>query len=132
MQFLPIILGALAAFAAGAVWYGPIFGKVWQHEVGLSDDDLKNSNMAMKYGLSFLLILMMSYALSMIIGFHPAEEMNWMHGAFHGCMAALFYSATIVGINYLYQGKSLKLWLIDAGYACLFMAVSGAVQGAMV
>jgi hypothetical protein len=30
-------------------------------------------------------------------------------------------------INYLYQYKSLKLWLIDGGYQLVIMTVAGAI-----
>jgi anti-sigma-K factor RskA len=38
--------------------------------------------------------------------------------------------ATSAGINYLYQQKSLKLWLIDAGYQVIFLGIFGAIMGA--
>ena len=38
-----------------------------------------------------------------------------------------FIMAPTVGINYLYQRKSLKLWLIDAGHFVFGMAAMGGV-----
>jgi hypothetical protein len=35
--------------------------------------------------------------------------------------------APAIGINYLYQNKSLKLFLIDAGYFVVGMAAMGGV-----
>jgi len=130
MNWLAIILGAVGAFAVGAVWYGPLFGRAWQKEVGLSDEDLKNSNLAMTYGLSFLMFIPLSITLSFIIGAHPT--IDWTHAAFHGALMGVMVLSAITGIHYLYQKKSLKLFLIDAGYAILFMAVCGAIQGAFV
>jgi hypothetical protein len=34
-----------------------------------------------------------------------------------------------IGIYYLYQRRSFKLWLIDAGYQILFLGLQGAILG---
>ena len=48
------MLGALAFFAVGALWYTVLFGKAWQREVGLSDEQLKTgANMALIFGVCF-------------------------------------------------------------------------------
>ena len=41
MNWLGVVLGAVAFFAVGAVWYTVLFGKAWQAAVGLSDKQLK-------------------------------------------------------------------------------------------
>ncbi|NNF21308.1 MAG: DUF1761 domain-containing protein, partial [Saprospiraceae bacterium] len=43
-------------------------------------------------------------------------------------MAGLFYAAPAIAINYLYQRKSLKLYLIDAAYMVLLLGLSGGVM----
>jgi hypothetical protein len=40
---------------------------------------------------------------------------------------ALAIMSPAIGINYLYQRRSLKLWLIDAGHFVVGMAVVGLV-----
>jgi hypothetical protein len=45
---------ALVPMAVGAVYYGPLFGKAWQRESGVTDDQVANGNMLKILGLSFL------------------------------------------------------------------------------
>jgi Protein of unknown function (DUF1761) len=131
VSLLSIVLGALGAWILGALWYSPVlFSKAWQAEVGLSEERMKG-NMVLVFGLSFVCMVLMSYGLSFVIGAHPADKMNIGHGFFHGCMSGIFFAATAVGINYLYQRKSLKLYLIDAIYQILMLGVSGAIMAAM-
>ncbi|MFT5167530.1 MAG: hypothetical protein ACI8P3_002768 [Saprospiraceae bacterium] len=49
----------------------------------------------------------------------------------HGALIALQYALPAVAIHYLYQRKSLKLFLIDAGYVLAFFALSGGVVAAL-
>ena len=127
MEYLIIVGAGLAAWVLGALWYGPIFGKAWMAEMGFSQDDAPD-NMAVIFGLSFLLMVLMMFGLSHLIQAHT--EITWTHGFYHGCMIGIFFAATSMGINYLYQRKSIKLWLIDASYQILFLGVGGAIMAA--
>jgi hypothetical protein len=53
-----------------------------------------------------------------------------MEGAIHGLYIGIFFVAMSMGINYLYQRKSIKLWLIDAGYQIAFLGIQGMIIGA--
>ncbi|MGB0849758.1 MAG: DUF1761 domain-containing protein [Bacteroidia bacterium] len=130
MQFLEPIIGGIAAFLLGFLWYTALFGKVWKAETGMTDEDAKEG-MARTHGLAFLMMVVLSYAVNVIIGYHSVEEQTFVHGAFHGGQAGLMYAAPAIAINYLYQKKSLKLFLIDAGYVISFMALSGAVMAVL-
>ena len=129
-NYLAIALGGFGAWLLGALWYSPIlFSKAWQKELGYTDEFVKKGNMALIFGLSLVCMMVMSFGLSFVISAHP--DIKWTHGFFHGCMMGFTMAAMSIGINYLYQQKSLKLYLIDAGYQILMLGVSGAIMAAM-
>ena len=130
MAYLEILIGGLAAFLLGFAWYTALFGKIWQQETGVTDEQAQ-SGMAMTHGLAFVMMCIMSLQINYIINFHELAEQTFVHGAFHGLLAALFLPVPAVAINYLYQKKSLKLFLIDAGYVVAFCALSGGVMAAL-
>lgn len=130
MQFVEPIIGGIAAFALGALWYTKLFGKAWQVETGLSDEDVQG-DVARTHGLALLMMIIMSFVLNFIIGMHPLEEQTLVHGGFHGALLALMVAVPAITINYLYQRKSLKLYLIDAAYMVALLTVSGAVMAAL-
>ena len=130
MAFLEPVLGGLAAFILGAVWYTALFGKAWQAETGITDEEAQQ-NVARTHGLAFVMMVVMSYALNFIINYHDPAEQTFVHGGFHGIMAGVFYAVPVVAINYLYQRKSLKLFFIDALYMVLLLGLSGAVMAAL-
>ncbi len=45
---------ALVPMAVGAVYYGPLFGKLWQREAGVTDEQMANANMLKIFGLSYI------------------------------------------------------------------------------
>lgn len=130
MQYLEPVIGGIAAFALGFLWYSALFGKVWQAETGITDEQAQQG-LALTHGLALLMMIILSYAVNIIINYHDLAEQTFVHGGFHGMQAGLFYAAPAIAINYLYQKKSLKLYLIDAAYVVLFMALSGGVMAAL-
>lgn len=126
MAFLEIFIAAIAAFGLGFGWYTALFGKAWQKETGITDEEAQ-SDIARTHGVAFLMMAVMAFGISYIVHLHSIEEQTFVHGAFHGGLAAALYALPAVAINYLYQKKSMKLYLIDAGYILTFSALMGGV-----
>ncbi|MBI1226982.1 MAG: DUF1761 family protein [Bacteroidetes bacterium] len=130
MAYLEVLIAAVAAFLLGFAWYTVLFGKAWQAETGITAESAK-SGAAMTHSLAFVMMAVLAYGLNMMIGFHEPAEQTLTHGAFHGVQLAGIFGLPAVAINYLYQQKSLKLFLIDGGYLVAFMALMGAVMGGL-
>jgi len=58
-------------------------------------------------------------------------DQTFAFGVLHGALAGLFYGATAIGIHYLYQKKSLKLFLVDASYAVALLALFGGIMAVL-
>ncbi len=124
VNFLAVIAAALAGFLVGGIWYSPLlFARVWQREAGVTDTQLKSANMAMIVGLTLVLSLMAAYVFALFLGPRPSLAL----GVGAGAAAGLFWVGTSFGINYLYERKSVKLFLINAGYHTLQFTVIGLV-----
>ena len=126
-----VLAGTLALWGLGALWYSPLlFGKIWQKEVGFKEEEVTKVNMLMVFGLSFLAMLFMVWALNFVINSHKPEEVSMLRGLHYGAFTGFFFSMMTMGINYLYQRRSLKLWLIDGFYMILGLGMAGMILGA--
>jgi Protein of unknown function (DUF1761) len=124
INYWAMIAAALAAFVLGGLWYSPLlFGKAWQREVGLSDEELARGNMARIFGLALVLSFLAAWMFGIFLG--PRPPMALGLGA--GFAAGLFWVASSFGINYLFARRSLKLFLIDGGYHTLQFTVIGLI-----
>jgi hypothetical protein len=126
-----VLVSAIAFWALGALWYSPLlFSKRWQKEVGFKEEDISKTNVGMVFGLSFVLMLLMVWALNFVINSHKAEDVNLGMGLHYGAFMGFFFGMLTMGINYLYQRRSIVLWLIDGVYAVLGLAIAGMILGA--
>ncbi len=130
MGYLEIPIAALAAFLLGFAWYTVLFGKAWQAETGVTDEQAQ-SGIAVTHGTAFLMMNLIAFGMLFLIHMHPIEEQTFTHGAFHGLMVGLTLCLPAVVIHYVYQKKSFKLMAIDGGYLVLFCALIGGVLGAL-
>ena len=119
------MVATLAFFAVGAIWYTALFGKIWQREVGLSEEQLAGGrNMMLVMGTCFVLEFIVCLTVGHMFDFlEPSDRAKMMIAL--GLALGVMMPAT--GINYLYQRKSLKLFLVDSGHFVAGMAAVGAV-----
>ena len=72
LNYLAIVVAALVPLILGFIWYNEkVFGKTWMAETGLSQDKLRSSNMAMIFGFTFVLSLMLAFVMN-LIAFHDS------------------------------------------------------------
>jgi hypothetical protein len=131
INYLAVAVAAVISFGLGALWYSPVmFGKAWQKELGFSDEYLQSGNMGKIFGSSVILMLIMALGLAVLLNARWGDSVTLMSGIKHGLFVGVAFVGASMGINMLYQRKSLKLWLIDAGYQILFLLIMGAIIGA--
>lgn len=128
VNLLAVILAAISAFVLGGAWYSPaLFGKAWQKEAKLSDEELKAGSMGKIFGGAFVFSLIAAYVFAMFLG--PSPGMGMAVGA--GASAGLCWVAASYGITYLFEHRSLKLFLINGGYHTVQFTLYGLIIGWM-
>jgi hypothetical protein len=126
INWLAVIAAAASSFVLGGVWYSALFAKQWQTAAGLSDAQIKAGNMPLIFGGSFVLALIAAASFAVFLG----PEVDAMTGALYGLTAGLCWVAASFGVNYLFERKSLALFLINGGYHTLQFTLIGLILGA--
>jgi hypothetical protein len=127
INWLSVVVSALAAFAVGGLWYSPVlFSKSWKALNNFTDEHSNGANMLLIFGSTFILNVIGAFVLDMFIG----KEATLFTGLFAGLLVSLAWITTSFGINYLFTRTPFKLFLIDTGYYVTFFAIMGAIMGA--
>ena len=124
INWLAVLVAGISSFVVGGIWYSPgLFGKAWMKENGFTEESMKNSNMVKIFGLAFVLALISSVNLAMFL----QQEKDVVMGAVWGFAAGFGWVATFVGTHYLFERKSFKLFLINAGYSVVALTLMGVI-----
>lgn len=129
INILAVVLSALSAFFLGFIWYTIVFAKPWQKEIGMGgkSGDVQTPNLGRLLIGSLILEIIMAFVLANFIG----QDADFSTGLIKGFTVGLGFVGLAFGVNYLFEGKSVKHWLINAGYNTVVFAVMGAIIGAM-
>ena len=126
INFFAVFIAALSMFVIGGLWYSPkLLGNLWLKELGKDKSFLETGNMKIIFGGAFVLALIMAFNLA---GFVSGYE-SWTWGLIGGVLAGLGWVAMSLGIIYLFERRSFKLFLINAGYLVLSFIVMGTILG---
>ncbi len=68
MRIYLIFATALIPLVIGSIWYSPKgFGNLWMREAGMTEEKIKNSNMALIFGLTYLFGVFASFILGTLV-----------------------------------------------------------------
>src|SRR5262245_33894711 len=108
INWLAVLVAAIATFVLGGFWYGPLFGRVWRAAEGQTEPPAKESqhHPAFVYGLSFVLMLIAAAILAIALEPNP----NVPRSVTVGLAVGIGWVATAFGVNYLFAGRRFTLF----------------------
>lgn len=119
-----VLLAAASAFVLGGLWYSrALFQVAWQRAAGVDDARMKSGHPAKIFGGAFLLSLLAAFVFAVFLGPNPTLAL----GVGAGSAAGLCWVAASFGINYLFERRSLRLFLINGGYHTLQFTLYGLI-----
>ena len=136
INWLSIVVSSLVTFVMGFIWYNPkVFGTAWMKESGMTEEKAKQMNPAKTYGLAVVMAFLVAFFIwpMVFLGGGPGEPhgteafLTFKHGALHGSMLGLFVALPVLATNSLFEQKSFKYVMINAGYWVVTMALMGGI-----
>jgi len=127
INYLAVLVASAVCFVLGGAWYSPaLFGGAWMRENGYTPETLAGRSMPLVFGTSFALTALMALNLAAFLS-GPTRSLAW--GLTAGALAGVGWIACGFGVTYLFERRSFKLFLINAGYHAVTMTLMGAILG---
>lgn len=134
VNYLAVLLAAVAAMVVGFVWYGPmLFAKQWMKLAGHTKESLEKekANMGKTYTISFVLALVSAYVLSHVMTF--SESFFGYPSLVAGVTSAFWmwlgFVMPVQATDVLFGSKKLALFGINTGYQLVSLLAMGVVLG---
>jgi len=125
VNWVAIVIAAIAQFIIGWVWYGPLFGKTWMSMMGMSQQSMSREGMGKTMTLTFIGSLVTAAVLSMLVGWMGAKTLS--AGIAAGFWAWLGFVATVTLGGVLFAKMSWNLYILNNAYQLVSLAVMGAI-----
>jgi Protein of unknown function (DUF1761) len=127
INYLAVLVAAIAAFVAGAVYYGAL-GKPWMKAARINPADAKMSPVL--FITSFVCELIMAWVLAGVIGHLGDGQATVTNGIVSGAFVWLGFIATTLAVNHRYQGFGWDLTIIDGAHWLIVAVLMGSIIGA--
>ncbi len=127
LNYLAILVAALAHFAFGAIWYTPLFGKKWGELVGMKMDSSKGgASIAVPMILQLVNTFIMVVGLAYFIRLAPQQDLG--SALLIGGLLGILIQTTAHAPKAFFQGKP-ALFLIDGGYQLIGTLIAALILG---
>ena len=127
INWLAVLVAAVAYFAVGAIWYSFLFRNAWikSSGVNMNDPNAKSGVGAIMF-TSFLMMLIASIGLALLIGKIEGTG-GWMTGLKVGLIAGICFCATAISNSYLYEKRPTTLHIVNNLYNIVGCSVAGII-----
>jgi Protein of unknown function (DUF1761) len=131
INYLAVLVAAVAAWVLGAVWYMAL-SQPWLAAQGKTKADMKPpASKAAAVGpfvLVFVAELIMAWMLAGILGHLGGITVK--NGVISGAACWFGFVLTTIATNYAFHGRKVMLTVIDAGHWLAVLLLMGAILGA--
>jgi hypothetical protein len=127
-NYWAIGVASLAYFFLGSLWFSVLFGKIWSAELkkqGVSIKEPASTDIAKKMLLTFLGNLIAAFSIAYLV--YISGVANWLAGVKLGLLCGMGFAATGIGIAFNWESRSIKLVMIDCGYAVIGIGLCGLI-----
>jgi len=126
VNWLAVLVAAIAYFFLGAIWYSALFRNAWIKATGANmNDPNARKGLAGIMITSFITILITTVGLALIIA--RVQSSGWMTGAKIGLIGGLCFSAATIYNSYLYEKRPLALSAINGLYNIIGCVIAGVI-----
>jgi hypothetical protein len=126
INWIAAVVAGVLGFFPGALWYSNLmFLKPWQADMGISGNEAGGISMATRLVSGVILSIIAAVAFAFLLGPHPAVHPSLLKAV----VVALAIITTSFGIQYLFEGRTVRVTAINGGYHLVQFLIFAVVLG---
>jgi hypothetical protein len=128
LNYLAVLVTAVAGFMIGWLWYSALFGKAWMAEMKITEEKMKEAQakgLAKYFIQGFVYTLLGTVGLAVLLRAHGTTD--WVKGAELGGFVGLLVVGSRLLSAGVWENRSLRLSAINVGHEVVLFAVQGAI-----
>jgi hypothetical protein len=128
INYIGIVIAGVVGMVVGFLWYGPVFGKLWIELSNFKQEDMdraKEQGMTKYYAYAFLGSLVTAFVLDLFMNL--TQVSGFMSALLLAFWAWLGFVVTTLLSNVLWEGKSVKVFLLNIAYYLVMLIAMATV-----
>ena len=125
VNWLAVLGAAIAAFAIGAIWYGPLFGRRWAGLIGLRPEQLRSPTVPL--AVSFVMSIVSATALAAIVTPFAKDAAT---AAFVGALVWVASGLVLKLNDLMYGNRPVGLFYVDSIHHLVTLVVMAMIVSA--
>ena len=134
LNWLAILVAFVAAFIAGAIWFGPkTFFPAWWRAMGKDPNNMEvTGNMGVIFGSTAVAAFVEAIAVATVIYFVAAVNPHFgvLDGGLVGFLLGVGLAAASSLSHRLFAGQTFKVWAIEVSSDVVNLTIMGLIIGA--
>lgn len=131
INYMAVVAAAAVNMVIGFLWYGPVLGAKWKGYMGFTDENMKNmplsAGQAIAGGVLMSLVMAFVMAHSLVFASSYLNISGLSAGLQAGFWNWLGFALPITAGTFLWEGKPLGLWVLNASYYLVAFLLMGIV-----
>ncbi len=128
INYFAVFVAAIIYLGVAALWYSPLlFSHAWLEENRMPASEMERRARLAAMGYAGLAAIVLALGLALLI--RIAGVTNGVMGALTGLFAGALLSAPAALPVYVFENRSLRLFLINEGMPVVALVIMGAVIG---
>ncbi len=128
INYLAVVVAAVAAFALGGIWYSPLlFAKQWVKAHGYTEERVKEMQQSAgkAYAVSAVCQLLIALALGVLAGYLHFDHLA--QGIKLGLLVWAGFAFPLGLMANVFSDKRITVFCIDTGYQLVYLLVMSAI-----
>lgn len=125
VNYLAVLVAAIAGYVIASVWYGVVFRKVWIGLTNITEMKLMPMNIVIVFVGTFIMSFVLDHSIAFGNAYvHTSGLAGGLQGGFFNWLGFIV-PVTLMGV--MYEKRPWKLWALDNGFWLLSLLVMGAI-----
>lgn len=130
VNYMAVLLAAVASYAFGVLWHSPLgFSKYWMKLMDMTPERWRSLSLtpAQAMLIGFVMTLLFSYVLAHFVALVSAFSLTLSFQL--GFWVWLGFVVTTLANGWLWEGKSVRLFVFNAVYQLISIEIMAAILG---
>lgn len=128
INYLAVIVAAVAYLIIGWLWYSPLFGAAWMKGIGKTKEQVAAGASALNYILALIFGFIASYGIARIMVWSGRNSIT--DGIMIGLVVSICFVLATLFMNDTFEKRPVGLTFINVLYHIVSLVVAGIIIGA--